>query len=126
LGWCNSDEAFVISGGFGRLSGGHGWQLDDRIMAQGRDGFQAHVPSALDRPFIILFEQERADEPRDGLLVREDADDIGAPLDLAVETLDRIDGVDFRTGSFGKLMKASTSALAASMSAASLGTLGRS
>jgi len=31
----------------------------------------------------------------DGIFVREDADDIGTPLDLAIETLDRIDGVDF-------------------------------
>ena len=31
----------------------------------------------------------------DGIFVREDADDIGTPIDLAIETLDRIDGVDF-------------------------------
>ena len=35
----------------------------------------------------------RADETHDGVFVGEDADDVGAPLDLALE---RVDGVDFR------------------------------
>src|SRR5262252_7837923 len=42
---------------------------------------------------IVLFEQQRADETHDGVFVWEDADDVGAPLDLALE---RVDGVDFR------------------------------
>src|SRR6516164_3714826 len=42
---------------------------------------------------IVLFEQQRADETHDGVFVGEDADDVGAPLDLALE---RVDGVDFR------------------------------
>jgi hypothetical protein len=33
---------------------------------------------------IILFEENGADEPDDGGLVGEDADDLGAALDLAV------------------------------------------
>jgi hypothetical protein len=41
-------------------------------------------------PFIVLFEQDCADEAHDRIVVREDSDDLGAPLDLAVETLDRI------------------------------------
>ena len=60
------------------------------IIAQGRDGFQRHVAGALDRPFIVLLEQDRADETDDGVLVGEDADDLGAPLDLAVEAFDRV------------------------------------
>jgi hypothetical protein len=67
------------------LSGCHGRQLDDRIIAQRRDCFQAHVAAALHRPFIVLLEQQCADEARDGRLVGEDADYISAPLDLAVE-----------------------------------------
>src|SRR5215472_19228552 len=35
----------------------------------------------------------RADETHDGVFIGEDADDVGAPLDLALE---RVDGVDFR------------------------------
>jgi hypothetical protein len=37
-----------------------------------------------------------AHEADDGVFIREDADDVGAPFDLAVQTLERIDGVDFR------------------------------
>jgi hypothetical protein len=37
-----------------------------------------------------LFEQQGADEADDGIIVWEDADDFGAPLDLAVEALDRV------------------------------------
>ena len=44
-----------------------------------RDRFQAHVATALNGPFVVLFEQQRADEPRDGICVREDADHIGTP-----------------------------------------------
>ena len=63
-------------------------------MAQGSDGFQRHVTGALNGPFIVLLEQDRADEAGDGGLVGEDADDIGAALDLAVEPFQRIGGVD--------------------------------
>jgi hypothetical protein len=44
----------------------------------------------LDRPLVVLFEQDRTDEADDGGLVGEDPHDLGAPLDLAVETLQRI------------------------------------
>jgi hypothetical protein len=71
------------------VSRSHGWQLDDGIIAQGRDGFQAHVAASLNRPFIVLFEQDGADEAGDGVFVGEDADDFGAPFDLTVEPLDR-------------------------------------
>ena len=37
-----------------------------------------------------MFEQDRAYEANDGLLVGEDADHLGPPLDLAVEALDRV------------------------------------
>ena len=42
---------------------------------------------ALDGPFVILFEQQRADEADVGIVVRKGADDVGAPLDLAVSRL---------------------------------------
>ena len=57
--------------------------------------FPDYVSTALNRPFVILFEQQRTHEPGGGILVGEDTDDIGAPLDLAVEAFERIDGVDF-------------------------------
>jgi hypothetical protein len=42
-----------------------------------------------DGPFIVLFEQQRADEAGDGVFIREDADRIRAPLDLNIEALER-------------------------------------
>jgi hypothetical protein len=38
-------------------------------------GFQCHVARPLDRPFIVLFEQDGADQAGNGLLIGEDADD---------------------------------------------------
>ena len=62
-------------------------------MADRRDGFQGHVARPLNRPFIVLFGEDGADEAGDGGFVGKDADDVGAALDLAVETLQRIGGV---------------------------------
>jgi len=70
-------------------------QADDRIIADGGDAFQCDVTSALDGPFIILFEQNGADEACDGGLVGEDADDLGAALDLAFQSLERVCAVQF-------------------------------
>jgi hypothetical protein len=39
----------------------------------------------LQLPFIVLLKQYRANQPNDGGFIGEDADDIGAPLDLLVE-----------------------------------------
>jgi hypothetical protein len=52
--------------------------------------YKAHVASTLHGPLIILFEQQRTDESDDSNLVGEDADDVAAPLDLAVEAFERI------------------------------------
>jgi hypothetical protein len=38
----------------------------------------------VDSPFIVLFEQDRADEADDGVFVGEDADDLCPSLDVAV------------------------------------------
>jgi len=78
------------------LSAAHGGQLDEGIVAQRCDGFQGPVAGALYRPLIVLLQQDGTDEPNDGLVVGEDADDLGATLDLAVDTLDRIRRVQFR------------------------------
>ncbi|MBB3660999.1 hypothetical protein FHX15_006271 [Rhizobium sp. BK650] len=60
------------------------------IMAHCGDGLKGHVSGTLDGPFVILFEEQRADEPDDGVLVWEDADNLGSALDLAVQSLDRV------------------------------------
>jgi predicted thioesterase len=65
-------------------------EADGGIIAQRRDGFQRHVTGTLDGPFVVLLEQDRSDEANDGVLIGEDADHLGPPLDLAVEALDRV------------------------------------
>jgi hypothetical protein len=42
-----------------------------------------------------LLEQDSTDQPCDTGLVGEDADDIGAPLDLLIETFEWIGAVQF-------------------------------
>ena len=39
---------------------------------------------------VVLFEQDRADQADDCLVVGEDTDDLGAALDLAVDPFDRV------------------------------------
>ena len=60
-------------------------QTGSGILAELSQGFQGHVP-ATQRPFVVLLEQQSPDQSVDGGLVGEDADDVGAPLDLAVDT----------------------------------------
>lgn len=84
------------------MSGGHGGQLDDGIIAQRGDGFQAHVAAALNSPFVVLLEEDGADEADNRVLIGEDADDLGSALDLAVEALDGIGRMDLRPVIFGE------------------------
>jgi hypothetical protein len=72
------------------MSVGHGWQAEDRIIAQRGDGFQGHVASALNGPFIVLLKQDGADETVNRLLIGEDANDVSPALDLAIEPFQRI------------------------------------
>jgi hypothetical protein len=67
------------------LSAGHSGQADGGIIAQGGDCFQRHVASALNRPFIVLFKQDGADEAVDRCFIWEDANDLSPSLDLAIE-----------------------------------------
>ena len=48
---------------------------------------------SLDGPFVALLEQDGAYQACDGGFVREDAVDLGAALDLAVQALQRVGGV---------------------------------
>ena len=69
---------------------GHDGQTDDGVIAQSCNGFQGQVAGSLNDPFVVPFEQDRADETDDGRLVGEDADSISASLDLSVEALDGV------------------------------------
>jgi len=57
-------------------SGCHGGQSDEGIIAQWRDGFQAHEACAPDGTFIALFQQQCADQADYGILVGKDADNV--------------------------------------------------
>lgn len=46
---------------------------------------QRHVAGALDRPFVVLFEQDSTDEAGDGILVGGDADGFGVGEQLGLE-----------------------------------------
>ncbi|AUW42587.1 hypothetical protein CUJ84_Chr002225 [Rhizobium leguminosarum] len=63
---------------------GHGRQADNGIIAHFSDSFQRDLTGSLDRPFVVLFEQESADETHDGILVGKGPDGLGASFDLAV------------------------------------------
>ena len=54
------------------LSGGRSGQLDKGIIAQRCNGFQCHVARPLDGPFIVLLEQDGADQAGNGVLIGED------------------------------------------------------
>ena len=76
------------------MSGCHSGQADEWIGAHRRDCFQRHVAGALHGPFVVLFEEDGADEPGYGGLVGEDSDDLSATLDLAVEAFERVRAVE--------------------------------
>jgi hypothetical protein len=50
-------------------------QPEDRIIARRRD--RAHVSAALNRPFVVLLEQQCSDKTHDDIFVGEDANDVG-------------------------------------------------
>jgi hypothetical protein len=60
-----------------------------------------HV-AALELVFIILLEQDRADQACDAVLVGEDADDIGPALHLLVQAFERIGAVQLDPVLFGE------------------------
>jgi hypothetical protein len=83
---------FVLSGAErrdGRLGGhllaGLGGVGDGPEAAAGQD-VEAEVAAAFG-PFVVLFGEDGADQSDEGVAVGEDADDVGAPADLAVEPL---------------------------------------
>jgi hypothetical protein len=99
-------------------------------LFSGRTGptsrYGSHVAAALDRPFVVLFEQDRADETNDGIFVGEYANHLGAPLDLAIDTFERIGGVELGAMLRRERHVGEHVLSASSKKAASLGNLGRS
>lgn len=79
----------LLFDGWAVVSGAYAGQADDWSIADGAKRLQAHVtPSG--RPLVVLLEEQGADEPGNGGLIGEDADDVAAPLDLLVEPFERV------------------------------------
>ena len=86
------------------MSGCDERQADTEIMAQRCDGFQAHVAGSLDRPLIVLFKQQCADEADDGGFIGEDADDLAATFGFAVEPFERV-GIGYAVAGFRRVRR---------------------
>jgi hypothetical protein len=69
-------------------------QHESEIIAQGRDGFQGHLAGPLHSRLVVLLEQDRSDDASAGSLAGQEADHLGAPLDLTGNALDRIGRVE--------------------------------
>jgi hypothetical protein len=96
VAWCSWGRAprFTGVGRIGQLA------IAGRLTAAHRSAvrwFPASCSGALAGPFIVLFEEDRSHKTDDGVLVGEDADDISESLDLTVEALDRVGGVQLGT-----------------------------
>ena len=52
--------------------------------------------AAADEPFVVLLDDDAGGEPDQGAVVGEDADDVGAPTDLAVDPLERVGRAQLR------------------------------
>ena len=75
-----------------------GSSLKVAVVSRGR------VSGSLDGPFVVSFEEDRADEPEDRLVIGKDADDLGAALDLAVSRSRPLVEWIFNQRPVGKLM----------------------
>ena len=83
---------------------------------------KAENPASKTR-IVVLLGQDCADEAGDGVAVRKDPDDVGAAADFLVQPLVGLLDQIWRQISFGKLVKASTSARAASRCSVTVGSV---
>ncbi len=63
----------ALSGGAG-VRRGHGGRLEDQILAQRGDGYQGHAAGSLNRPLVVLFQKDGADQAGDCRARWEDAE----------------------------------------------------
>src|SRR5881227_1497867 len=89
---CRSTAQWIAWNGLSRARDLPG--IDGGGRSQFGHDLNLHI-AVLQLPFIVLLEQYRADQPDDRGLIGEDTDDIGAPLDLFVEPLERVGAVQF-------------------------------
>ena len=66
--------ALQVGPGFDQLA--ITWHADEGIIGDLGDGFKGDVTPGLNGPFVVLFEEDGADQSGNGLVVGENADDI--------------------------------------------------
>jgi hypothetical protein len=69
-------------------------------FAAGGEYFGSHVAAGFG-PFVVLLGQDGADEPDDGVAVREDPDDVGPSPYFFIEALLRVIAPDLAPGLAG-------------------------
>ena len=74
-------------------------------------------------PYVVLLGQHRADQPDECVSVGEDADDVGAPADLAVEPLGGVVRPDLALKLLGERGEGQHVGAGASRCSATLGSL---
>lgn len=84
-------------------------QADEGIVAQWSHRTERVLLRPIHCPSVIPPKYRFADPASDRALCREDADDLGPPLDLAFESLQRIGAAQLGAMPGGKLMQASVS-----------------
>ena len=71
------------------------------IIADCLKGLQLHV-TPLQAPLVVLLQQHRAYQTRNGRIVGENPHDVGAAFDFSVEPLKRVGAVQLLSMSLGK------------------------
>jgi hypothetical protein len=78
------------------------WDAGLLSEGQGEFGHALDLHIAMLELLVVGLHQHRPDQPSDALLIREDAYDVSPALDLFVEPLERIRGVQLRPVLGGK------------------------
>jgi len=84
-----------------------------------------HAP-ALERPGLVLLQQNRTHQPLDRRVIGEDADHAGTALDFFVDALEQVGAPDLFVVLGREAAKDSTSSRASARSSAALGNLAAS
>lgn len=75
--------------------GGLEFERDGLVEVDGRHAIDVEVSAVLSLQFMVLFGKDCADESDHGLVVWEQADDVGSPPRRGVDSLEWVGGPDF-------------------------------
>jgi hypothetical protein len=80
LGVAQLAALVAVLSGVPRWSACHCGQADARIIAHPGKGLNRHASGALDGPFVALLHEDGDDQSGKGIVVPEDADEVGAQV----------------------------------------------